>query len=205
MYNRRAITGLLAPAAMLLAVACGGDAAEEAPVPDPRISTDNPREQLTETDYGDLDPSQIGLNTPWGRNIVSKDADPDRQPATLTAVATGSAEGYDRVIFTFDSHIPGFRLALGTEAGGGCDGTGEAAGAPAHLAVELRGARANQGGSATVTETTRALDFPTLATAAQTCDEGDTVRWLLGTAGEVDYRIMETLGEPRLVVDLRHQ
>ena len=204
MFSRLGIKVLLAPATMVLATACGGDRAEEAPEPDPYISTENPREQLTEIDYGDLDPSQIGLNTPWGRNIVSKDADPDRQPATLTAVATRSAEGYDRVVFTFDSHIPGFRVAMGTEGGGGCDGTGEGADSPAHLAVELRGARANRDGSATVTDAGRTLDFPTLVTATQTCDETDTVRWLLGTTGEVDYRIMETLGEPRLVVDLRH-
>lgn len=204
MFNRLGITVLLAPATMLLATACGGDRAEEAPTPDPYISTENPREQLTEIDYGDLDPSQISLNTPWGRNVVSKDANPDRTAATLTNVATRSSEGYDRVIFTFDSHIPGFRVAPGNEAGGGCDGTGEAGGTSTHLAVELRGARANRDGSATVADASRTLDFPTLATAAQTCDETDTVRWLLGTTGEVDYRIMETLGEPRLVVDLRH-
>lgn len=189
---------LVAPAAMLLATACG-DRAEEAPTPDPFISTDNPRDELTEADYGDLDPSQVGLNTPWGRNIVSKDA-PERDPAALTNVSTQSSDGYDRVIFTFDSHIPGFRLALGTEAGGGCDGTGEAIEAPAHLAVELTGARA----SATVADPSRTLDFPALTAAMQTCDEGDRVRWVLGTTGEVEYRIMETLGEPRLVVDLRH-
>lgn len=193
---------LVAPAALLLAAACG-DRAEEAPTPDPFISTDNPRDELTEADYGDLDPSQVGLNTPWGRNTVSKDASADREPATLTNVSTQSFDGYDRVIFAFESHIPGFRLALGTEAGGGCDGTGEAIEAPAHLAVELTGARANRDGSATVTDQSRTLDSPVLTAAMQTCDEGDRVRWVLGTAGEVEYRIMETLGEPRLVVDLR--
>lgn len=193
---------LVAPAAILLAAACG-DRTEEAPAPDPFISTDNPRDELTDADYGDLDPSQIGLNTPWGRNTVSKDANPDREPATLTQVSTQGSDGYDRVIFAFDSHIPGFRLALGTEAGGGCDGTGEGTGTPAHLAVEFAGARANRDGSATVTDQSRTLDFPVLTAAVQTCDEDDGVRWVLGTAGEVEYRIMETLGEPRLVVDLR--
>lgn len=194
----------MAPVAMLLATACG-DRTEEAPTPDPFISTDNPRDELTEADYGDLDPSQVGLNTPWGRNIVSKDAAPDREPATLTNVSTQSSDGYDRVVFAFDSHIPGFRLALGTEAGGGCDGTGEAIEAPAHLAVELTGARANRDGGATVADPSRTLDFPALAAAMQTCDEGDSVRWILSTTGEVEYRIMETLGEPRLVVDLRRR
>ena len=99
---------LVAPAAILLATACG-DRTEEAPTPDPFISTDNPRDELTEVDYGDLDPSQVSLNTPWGRNIVSKDATPDRDPATLMDVSTQSSDGYDRVIFTFESHIPGFR------------------------------------------------------------------------------------------------
>ncbi|MDE2805687.1 MAG: hypothetical protein OXN18_11150 [Gemmatimonadota bacterium] len=193
----------MAPAAILLATACG-DRTEEAPTPDPFISTDNPRDELTEVDYGDLDPSQVSLNTPWGRNIVSKDATPDRDPATLMDVSTQSSDGYDRVIFTFESHIPGFRLALGTEAGGGCDGTAAATEAPAHLAVEFAGARANRDGGAIVTDQSRTVDFPALAAAMQTCDEGDRVRWILGTTGEVEYRIMETLGEPRLVVDLRH-
>ena len=205
MFTRLNISrwSLVAPAAMLLAMACG-DRTEEPPTPDPFISTDNPRDELTEADYGDLDPSQVGLNTPWGRNIVSKDANAGRDPATLTNVSTQSSDGYDRVIFHFESHIPGFRLALGAEAGGGCDGTGEAIEAPAHLAVELAGARANRDGTATVADPSRSLDFPALTAAIQTCDESDGVRWILGTTGEVEYRIMETLGEPRLVVDLRH-
>ena len=174
------------------------------PEPDPYISTENPSRALTEADYGELEPTEFGLNLPWGRNTVSRDPDPDDEPAQLTAVEIRRSRGFDRVIFSFTPKIPGYRLALATEAGGGCDGSEAGTDAPVHLTVEFQPARANQDGSPLVREREMTTDFPTLATATQTCDEGDKVRWLLGANGEVDYRIIEMLGEPRLVVDLQH-
>ena len=196
----RHTTPLLASLLVLLAPACGGDSRD----PDPYISTDNPREALTELDYGNLDSSQIRLNLPWSRNKVSKDPNPDAEPATLSAVATETFEGYDRVVFTFADRIPGYLLAYATEGGGGCDGAEPAGDAPAHLVVEFEKARSNEGGVPLVEDRDRTMDSPTLLGATQVCDEGDRVKWILAAGADAEYRILEMLGEPRLVVDLRH-
>ena len=191
---------------VILTAACGGDRTEESstPEPDPYISTESPREELTDADYGELEPTEIGLNLNWTRNKVSKAPDPDGEAAQLTAVRTQRSRGYDRVVFSFAPKIPGYRLMLTTEGGGGCDGSEAATDAPVHLAIEFERAQASDDDGPLVRDRDRAMDFPALVTAAQSCDEGDKVRWLLGASAEVDYRIMEMLGEPRLVVDLRH-
>jgi len=197
----RHITPLFASLFVLLAAACGDDSRDL----DPYVSTENPRETLTELDYGNLDSSQIRLNLPWSRNKVSRDPDPDAEPATLTAVTTETFEGYDRVVFTFGDRIPGYLLTYVAEGGGGCDGTEPAGDAPVHLVVEFEKARSNEGGAPLVEDRDRTIESPTLVGASQVCDEGDRVRWILGAGSEAEYRILEMLGSPRLVVDLRHQ
>ena len=127
---------------VLVAAACGGDSRD----PDPYVSTDNPRETLTELDYGKLDSSEIRLNLPWSRNKVSKDPNPDAPPTTLSAVTAETFDGYDRMVFTLGDRIPGYLLEYATEGGGGCDGSGPAGDAPAHLVVEFEKARSNEGG-----------------------------------------------------------
>lgn len=191
---------------VVLATACGGDTAEEAepPAPDPFVSTESPRESMTEADYGQFDPSDVGLTLPWTRNTISRDPDPEDEPARLTDVSTARSRGYDRVIFSFSPALPGYRLAGSAEAGGGCDGAEPASDAAEHMVVEFTRAVSNDGGSPLVGERNRSTGFPALVDAVQACDEDDRVRWILGTSGAVDYRVMEILGDPRLVVDLRH-
>lgn len=183
-----------------LAVACGdtGSRGQD-------VSTDNPRELLTESDFGGLDSTGIGLILPWSRNIVSKDPDPDAEPVPLTAVSTETHEKYDRVVFTFENRIPsGYRLAFVAEGGGGCDGTEPVDGGPAHFAVEFEGARSNDAGEPLVEDRNRKTRFPALLGATQVCDDGNKVRWLLATRAETELRIFEMVTKPRLVLDLRH-
>ena len=159
---------------------------------------------MTEIDYGEFDPSEVALSMPWTRNTISRDPDPEDAPARLTDVSTSRSRGYDRVVFSFSPALPGYRLTQSAEVGGGCDGTDPLSDAPGHVAVEFTRAVSNDGGSPLVSDRSRATGFPALADAVQACDQEDTVRWILGTSGVVDYRILEIMGDPRLVVDLRH-
>ena len=182
-----------------LAIACGDSGSR-----DPNVSTEDPRDMLTELDFGGLDSSEIRLNSPWSLNRVSKDPNPDAEPARLTAVATEMLAGYDRVIFSFEDRIPGYRLAFVTEGGGGCDGTEAVGRAPAYLAVEFERAVSNDDGVPLVEDRDRTTGFPALVGATQSCDDGTRVRWLLATNAEMEYRFFVMAGKPRLVVDLRH-
>ena len=159
---------------------------------------------MSEVDYGEFDPSEVALSMPWTRNTISRDPDPEDAPARLSDVSTSRSRGYDRVVFSFSPELPGYRLTHSAESGGGCDGTEPLSDAPGHVVVEFAPAVSNDGGSSLVSDTDRSTGFPALADAVQACDRDDTVRWILGTSGDVDYRIMEIMGDPRLVVDLRH-
>lgn len=200
MKSYRPTSALLAPVLVLLAAACGDESRDL----DPYVVTEDLRETLTELDFGNLDSTEIRLNLPWSRNKVSRDANPDIEPTTLTAVTAETVEGYDRVVFTFGSHIPGYQLTYVAEGGGGCDGTGPAGDAPAHLVVVFDGARSNEGGEPLVEDRQRTLDLPTLVGATQVCDEANQVRWVLAANSDAEYRLLEMTGDPRLVVDLRH-
>ena len=94
------------------ALGCGGDAAEEAepPEPDPLVSTESPRETMTDADYGELEPSEVALSLPWTSNRITRDPDPEDAPAQLTAVSTDRSRGFDRVTFSFS---PSLLPALG--------------------------------------------------------------------------------------------
>lgn len=196
----RPTSALLTPVLVVLTAACGDESRDL----DPYVQTEDLRETLTALDYGNLDSTEIRLNLPWSHNRISRDANPDIEPTTLTAVTTEAVEGYDRVVFTFGSHIPGYELEYVAEGGGGCDGAEPAGDAPGHLVVEFDGARSNDGGEPLVEDRERTLDLPTLVGVTQVCDEGNRVRWILAVSSTAEYRILEMTGKPRLVVDLRH-
>ena len=176
--------------------AAGGNSADEAP-------REIHREGMDEIDYGDLDPADVGLHVTWASNLISYDPRPDTETARLTDVTISSHEGFDRVTFSFEPRIPGYRLQFSEADGGGCDGTEAGTGAPTQLAVEFARATASADGTPLITEPDRAPDYPSLSRAVQTCDEGSTVRWLLGTSGDAEYRLMEAFAYTLLVVDLR--
>ena len=193
------LANIAAIALVAMAAACGDSRSRDA-----RASTEDPQESLTESDYGDLDSTEIRLLAPWSRNGVSKAPNQDAEPARLTAVSTERLAEYDRVVFTFEDRVPGYRLAFVTESGGGCDGTEAVGGAPAHLAVEFERAVSNDEGVPLVEDRDRKTRFPTLVGATQSCDDGNKVRWLLASRGETDYRFLVMAGKPRLILDLRH-
>lgn len=188
-------------ALVALLAACGGEAGDAR---DPeQLPTEDSREELAGTDYGDLDPADVGLHVTWASNLISYDPPPDTEPSRLTEVTTTSHEGFDRVTFSFEPRIPGYRLAFTEGAGGGCDGTEAGMEAPAQLAIEFERATATGGGTSLISERDRTLDYPTLSRAVQTCDEDGKVRWLLAASSEAEYRLLEAFAYTLLVVDLR--
>ncbi len=196
-----AAAGLLA---ILLVTACAAPD-EPAPEPDPLIRTDLPSTEMTAADYGELEPSEMRFNSPWSRNTISNDANPEAPLRSLVDVRAAQSRGFDRVVFQFEESLPGYRLTLSHEAGGGCDGSGPVHEAAAHLVVEFSGARAHDDAMMPlIGNSDMETGFPALAHATQSCDAEGTVRWILGMGTELEYRILEMRDAPRLVVDLRH-
>lgn len=171
------------------------------------LSDEEPREirheGMTEADYGGLDRADVGLHIPWAQNPISRDPVPDAPLARLTDVAVEPLEGFDRVIFTFESRMAGYQMRLVGEGGGGCDGTQPGTDAAVQLAIEFPRTVSNDDGTPLVGTRDLAADLPTLVRAVQTCDEGDIVRWLVAARGDVEYRLLEVSMGNRIVVDLR--
>lgn len=194
-------------ALILLPAGCGGDDGTDNVQYGASLTPEEPREVrhegLADSDYGDLDRADVGLHIRWGRNLITRDATPDAAVVRLTDVAVDAMEGFDRVTFTFEPRVAGYRVELVEEGGGGCDGSEPGTEAPRQLAVEFPSAVSNSGGTPLVGDRDRTLDLPTLSRAVQTCDAGDKVRWLFGTAGDTEYRLLEVSMGHLLVVDLR--
>ncbi len=187
---------------------CGeGSAGGDNVVYNDTLPREEPREVrhegMEDTDYGDLNRADVGLHIPWAQNLISRDPVPDAAPARLTDVSAHAMDGFDRVIFTFEPKVAGYQLRLVEEGGGGCDASEPGTDAPVQLAIEFPRTISNDGGTPLVGERDLAPDFPTLVRAVQTCDEGDRVRWLLGAAGDMEYRLLEVRNSSMIVVDLR--
>ena len=194
-------------ASVVALAGCGEDAdnvqyGTPQPAP-PEEAREASHEGMGDADYGGLDRNDVGLHIPWTQNLITRDPVPDAPTARLTDVAAEALEGFDRVIFTFESRTAGYELRMVEQGGAGCDGTEPGTDAPAHMAIEFPRTVSHEGGTPLVAARSLALDFPTLLSAAQTCDEGERVRWLLGTSGEVTYRLLEVRNGNQIVVDLR--
>mgnify|MGYP006197629737 CR=1 FL=1 len=126
--------------------------------------------------------------------------------AVLESVRTARNDGYDRIVFEFDDHVPDYDVRWvddPTECG---SGEPVDAGAPAALQVGFRPAVAHdEEGRITVRERAFRPGLPALRTARISCDFEADVTWVLGVAARVEMRVLRLASPPRVVVDLRHR
>lgn len=129
-----------------------------------------------------------------------------RGVATLIDVQTGRHPDFDRVVFEFRNHVPGYRLEYVDKPVRQC-GSGDAVelAGDGWLEVTLEPAAAHtEAGEATVRERERSLELPVLRELELTCDFEAQVQWVLGVASPNRYQVLELEAPPRLVVDVRH-
>ena len=132
---------------------------------------------------------------------------PGTPPRVLRGVAVASAPGYDRVVFEFtDDSVPGYHVEYTTQPVRRC-GSGDAvtvAGA-GKLVVRFEPAQAHdERGNPTVAERERMLGLPAAKEMQLICDFEGQVEWVLGVAAAHPYRVLESPGPGRVVVDIRH-
>ena len=128
------------------------------------------------------------------------------QHALLTEVRTARHDGYDRIVFEFESTVPAYevRYVSGTieQCGSGRPAQIEA---PVGLQVTFPSAAAHTDqGAPTVSDRSRQVSLPVLRTAHITCDFEGRVEWALGLEQKVPYRAFVLNDPARVVIDLQH-
>ena len=206
---------MLALATALLA--CGGADAPDAPAADDTArhaapvatpgDTTPAADSATPADAGQASPG--GATTPgtWAMAPLSGEGGGEsRGVAVLRDVRIARHEGYDRVVFEFDGHLPPWEVRA-VRSPAAC-GSGDAVdpGGAAALEVDFRPASAHtEEGAPTVRERNRRPGLPALRAARLTCDFEAIVTWVLGVDHAGEIRALELTSPARLAVDIRHR
>ncbi|ATB30555.1 AMIN-like domain-containing (lipo)protein [Melittangium boletus] len=131
---------------------------------------------------------------------------PELKPVTLREVRAARNDGFDRVVFQFDSdQVPGYRIEyLDTPAINCGSGDPIPLAGQGRLQVSLQPAQAHENGQSTLAERARKPALPLLEEMKLTCDFEAEVTWVLGVKEPHAYRVLELKEPTRLVVDVRH-
>jgi len=128
------------------------------------------------------------------------------EPAVLNALRVAKNDTFDRVVFEFRDHVPGYHLEYLDKPVRGC-GAGDVRSIEGDGWLEVRFSPAyahTEGGASTI----RAREFkPQLSIVREierTCDFEGVVTWVIGTASANRFRTYELSAPPRLVVQIDH-
>ena len=128
------------------------------------------------------------------------------QTPLLIDVRTGLHEGFDRVVFEFETSRPGYRVEYVTPPIQQCgSGNEEPVDGSAFIQVRMTPAAAHDDvGQPTFGATELLPGLATILEVQQTCDFEGIVTWVLGLSEEVDF-VVSALPDPfRVVVDVAH-
>jgi hypothetical protein len=129
------------------------------------------------------------------------------RPVTLESVSTTTCQGFDRVVFQFNTPAtPGFRVEYIDKPIRQCaSGKVVRVAGDAWLEVKMIPAQAHtDAGQATIAETNRTISGTNLRQLVQTCDFEGHVTWVLGVGSPNRFRVVELTNPSRIVVDVKH-
>ena len=123
---------------------------------------------------------------------------------TQTAIRAASHAGYERVVFEFDTGVPGYHLEYLDKPIRDCGaGHVKPIAGDGWLEVRLYPARAHDdAGSPTLAAREFEPRLPIVREIERTCDFEAVVTWVIGVASPNRFRVFELSGPPRLVVDI---
>ncbi len=134
--------------------------------------------------------------------------------AYLTDVQVARHEGYDRVVFTFNNHVPGYQVGYIPKPVK-ADGSGEDVAVDGSYVVGVRMDPASgvdltptsdpKGYTETYTGPKRInAGTPEVTEVVQTGDFEAVLNWAIGTREKVNFRVLTLDNPARLVVDLQN-
>ena len=203
-----------------LIVACAGG--EESGDPDGSLGASGSVQRESDTrgeDAVDVAPMDTGA---WVAETPGGAAEPSPHPwvagrssggtqgrgaVMLLAVRTARQDGYDRIVFEFDTHVPQWRAdyvdSPQHECGSGDEVRLEGDG---WLQVDFESANAHTD-EGRPTNAPRHVADPAganLRELRRTCDFEAQVQYVIGVASPNRYRAFQLSGPARLVIDVRH-
>lgn len=128
------------------------------------------------------------------------------RPVTLQSVSTTSCEGFDRVVFEFNTPAtPGYHVSYIDKPIRQCgSGNTVPVAGDAWLEVRMKPAQAHtDAGQSTIAQTNRTVNLPNLRQLVQTCDFEGNVTWVLGVGNPKRFRVLELTNPSRIVVDVK--
>ncbi len=186
-HSRRTIATVLFGIAALLSVGC---------TTTPNLC------QLRDPNTGQLVPANF--TGTLGTAEVKKGLE---RSVTLQSVGTSTCEGFDRVVFEFNTPAtPGYRVRYTDRPIRQC-GSGNAVPVAGDAWLEVRMIPAQShtdAGQATIAQRNRTVNLPNLRQLVQTCDFEGEVTWVLGVGSPKRFRVVELTNPSRIVVDVKH-
>jgi hypothetical protein len=191
---------------LLAASGCGGSHKSSAPPGGYSVSTATPTTSSTSTGGG-IDPLEGAGTTPVvGASTAS-------ETALLNRIAVGRHEGYDRVVFQFQSGLPGYRVEY-VQPPLKEDGSGKPVSVRGNAVVVVRmepasGFDLNTGEGVMVYKGPRRIDGSAAGAAVvqelvRTGDFEAVLSWAIGLSDKVDFRVQTAASPARLIVDFRN-
>jgi hypothetical protein len=191
-------------AALLVLFGCGGSDEDGSPGAQPPAATTT---TASTTTVGGIDPLEGAATTPVEGESSGTEI------ALLERVALGRHEGFDRVVFQFRSHVPGYRVEY-VEPPLKEDGSGNVVQLKGNAFVVVRMEQAS-GFDLTVNEGELVYKGPRRfqGSAAGTAIVREVVRtgdfeavlsWAVGLEDRVDFRVRTANSPARLIVDFRN-
>lgn len=157
---------------------------------------ESPAETATSESTEGLDPALLTA----GIVEVKREGPVQRQ----VGIRTGRHQGYERVVFEFETGVPGYHLEYIDKPVRAC-GSGDVVELPGDgwLQVRLYPAQAHTDeGAATIAERELSPKYDVMLELERTCDFEGVVTWVVGTASPNRYRVFELTDPPRLVLDI---
>lgn len=169
---------------------------------------ENPEQpHVPDAELGEIDREDLGLSLPWTTGRITRDPPGDDVTSPLRRLAFARLEGFDRLVFEFDSAdaFPGYTVDATLGSLPGClEEDTVTANGEGLLRVRLLEASADAG---TAGEAVRQPDELTNVETVRRCvrEEDRAVEWLLDVRRATAYRVLRASNPPRLAVDLRHE